>query len=325
MVKATARKPQATTATASGRPAQKIIDVEEVTPGAVDTNSAEALADALDAGVPVPGSDEAIAAEIAQSAGNDTPQGAALAKRVGGGLPAVGNYDEVSGGGVVGEFDQSDLKLPQLKIVNGSGELSQRFNQGTLIYADEVLWLPPNPDAKVAGPVMHFVPLQISKQFRENLTPEDVEEGLMPRIVNSRAEAEELTGEGTTQWVNNEKPRWSPSARCVLLLQEFEGCEHPGFCNPLDGKNWALAVYYASGVGYNESAKQIFNAAQISLKDKGRIVLHKKVWTWEVTKKKAGKFTIFVPKLRLTRDETGPDVREMAAMVNGKGTTDKEN
>src|SRR5437899_4811121 len=37
-----------------------------------------------------------------------------------------------SGGGLEGEFDRSDLKTPQLKIVNGSGELSQKFNQGSL-------------------------------------------------------------------------------------------------------------------------------------------------------------------------------------------------
>lgn len=300
-VTATIRKPAAKT-----KP--PVIDVE-ATRTDVDENSADKLAAELEAGAPVPGSEEAADAEINGSR--------AVALRPNAAVAPVGRFVEESGGGLEGEFDQSDLKLPQLKIVNGSGELSQKFNQGTLLYSDEKIWNPPDLDKGAKNPTLIFVPVTIKKQWRENLTPEEVEDGNMPRMVNSRAEAEALTGEGTTQWVGGEKPRWSPSARCVFLLQAPEGCEHPAFCNHLDGKDWALAVYYAGGMGYNESAKQIFNAAQISLKEAGKIMLHKKLWTWQVVKKTGGKFTVFVPQVRLTKEETGAEVRELCNRVLG--------
>lgn len=319
-VKASIRKP--VSASPLGKPAP-VIDVDlDTLEGAqaakkignnVDETSADELANALEAGVPVPGSDE----EVMESCGTR-----AVATRPGMSVASGGVYAAESDGGLEGDFDSGDLKLPQLKIVNGSGPLSQKFNQGSLIYADELLWMPPDLREGAKNPMMQFVPLKVQKQYRENLTQEEMEEGLMPRIVNTRQDAEELGG--STQWVNNQKPRWSPSARCIFLLRAFEGCEHPGFCHLLDDKNWALAVYYASGVGYSESAKVIFNAAQISLKENGKIVLPSKVWTFQVTKKKAGNYTIFVPSMKLTKEVTGPEVREMASRVCGARTVDGE-
>lgn len=298
MVKATVRKPAQTLAAQ-----QPVIDIEATR---VDENSAEALAAQLEAGAAVPGSEEEAEQQVEQN------RTTTLAARPPAAL--VQSYADLSGGGLEGDFDANDLKLPQLKLVNGSGELSQKYNQGTLLLADEKLWSPPNLEQGATNPSMNFVPIQVRKQFRENLTQDEVEDGAMPRTVDSRAAAEALTGKGSTEWVNGKKPKWSPSARCVFLLQAPDGAEHPNFTEEADGKQWALAVYYAGGTAYNNSAKLIFNAAQISLKDQGRIMLHKKLWTFGVVKKKAGNFMVFVPNIRLTKDETGPDVR---ALVDG--------
>lgn len=236
-----------------------------------------------------------------------------------GAKPAVSPYSSASDGGLEGEFDQSDFKLPQLKIVNGSGPLSKEYNQGTLLYADELLWGPPDIKDPKKNPIMRIVPVKAIKQWRENLTQDEVKEGIMPRVVSTREEAESLGG--TTRWIGNEKPRWSPSAKIVFLLQEPENCSHPGFSTQLDGANYAPAVYYSSGSSFKDTAGAIFNAALISLKDNGRVMLHKKFWTFQVIKKQAGDFTVFVPALRLLRDETGPELRDFVAQFNNANTS----
>jgi hypothetical protein len=233
-----------------------------------------------------------------------------------------------SGGGLEGEFEVSDLKTPQLKIVNGSGELSQKFNQGSVLFSDELIWDPPNLQPGAKNPVLFYVPLRIKKQLRENLTQDEVQEGLLPRVVNTKAEAEELSGPGCTNWINNQKPRWSPSAACLLLVQEPEHQDgvdrHAAFTTQLDGENWALAMFYAGGVAYGESARVMLSNAYTSLRDRatGRVVLHKRVWTFQVAKVKRGNFSIFVPVVRMTREETGPDAVEFINNLLGGTPTD---
>lgn len=231
-------------------------------------------------------------------------------------------------GAISGEFDRSDVKLPQFKIVNGSGELAQKFNQGALIFADERVWIPPGLSAGNKNPILHFVPLTLKKQFRENLTPEEVDEGLMPRVVGTKDEAREMGG--TTEWVKNEdgtstKPRWSPSGTCVLLIQEpeyqdrEEDDRHPGFSFTLDGKNWAVGIYYCSGTAYPEFITPIYNNSFTNLREQGRVVLHKRLWTLQVVKKKSRKatFSVFVPQIRLLRKDTGPELRDFVAEYLG--------
>lgn len=312
MVKATVRKPANPVSVGTSTPSAPRVSVGmgtirpapaiDVESTVVKTDSATELADQLEAGTSVVEDGAVVpASEVAVA-----PRATLATARA------------WSGGGFEGDWDEGDTKLPQLKIVNGSGELSKEFNQGTLLYADEKLWSPPNLEKGAKNPEMFFVPLRIDKQFRENLTPEEVDDGLMPRVVASREEAERLTGEGSTQWLNNEKPKWSPSAKCVLLMQANETNEHPGFCTPKDDKIWAMAVYYCSGTAYNHVVKTIRNTAQLSLRENGQVVLAKKIWSWEVVKAAAGKFTVFVPKVRLTKEESGPEVRELADSLNGK-------
>lgn len=312
MVKATARRP-APANSAAGQPTAptNYIDVE-ATAHVVDDKSADALAAELEAGAPVPGGDE----EVEQQTAAPAPAATALAVRP---PMAMARYSEGSGGGLEGDFDETDIRLPQLKIVNGSGELAQKFEQGTLLYGDERLWGPPSLTDASLNPTLRFVPIQLKKQWRENLTQEEVEDGAVPRTVNSVAEAEALSGIGATQWQDERKGKWSPSARCVFLLEAPADCESPAFSLALDGKQWALAVYYAGGTAYNETAKQIFNTAQISLKENGRVLLHKKVWSLKVFKKQFTKFGVYMPKIALTKDETGSGVRDLALSVTQPG------
>lgn len=231
--------------------------------------------------------------------------------------------------GIEGDWDQSDIKFPALKIVQGSGQLSQQWNTGTVILGDEEL-LPP-PDMKNPKPehTFRFVPVTLTKQFRENLSQEEASSGAIPRVVNSLAEVEALGG--TTQWINNQKPDWSPSARILLLVERPEslpgsGSDHPGFVLEFSGKLYAPAIYYAAGTSWTNFAKPLFNAALTTLMiperdEKGNIIksvsgairripyLPKSFWSWRTARKPAGDYTVFAPEVRLTRDDTSDDLR----------------
>lgn len=251
--------------------------------------------------------------------------GTALAARVHRALPVMS-----SSSGLIGEWDSGDVKFPSLKIVQGSGQLSQTFNSGTLILGDEEV-LPP-PDLKNPKPehTFRFVPVTLEKQYRENISQEEASSGAMPRIVSTLSEVEALGG--TTQWINDQKPSWGPSARILLLVERPEnvpgsGSDHPGFVLELAGKLYAPAVFYAAGSSWTNFAKPLFNAALTSLmvaerdaegvplKTPAGVIrrhpyLPKSFWTWRTVKKTAGDFVIFAPEVRLHKEETGEEIRQ---------------
>jgi hypothetical protein len=234
--------------------------------------------------------------------------------------------------GLVGEWDQSDIRFPALKIVQGSGLLSQQYNVGTLLLGDDEL-LPP-PDLKTPKPehTFRFVPVSIEKQYRENLSQEQSAAGAIPRIVLSLAEVEALGG--STQRIGDQKPSWSASARVMLLAEQPAGSQHPGFVLEFDGKLYAPAIYYASGSGYTALAKPLFNAALTTLtvverdeagnpaKGSTGIVrrlpyLPKCFWAMKVVRKPFGDFSVFAPEIRLTREETSAELREYIDTLRG--------
>lgn len=239
--------------------------------------------------------------------------------------------------GLEGDWGSDDLKFPQLKIVQGSGELSKQFDNGTIIYADEELLPPPSVKPGAVNTPIRFVPISITKQFREKLNEEQVAEGLMPRIADSVQAVEDLGG--TTRWVGSERPDnyWEPSARMILLVELPEGSQHPGFSLELDGKSYAVAVYYAAGGAFRDSAKIIFNTALSSLlvpvldgagqplKDavgriKKKVLLWKNFWALNFSKKQVGQFNVWRPTVKLqAKEETSPDVRAYCAQIANGG------
>lgn len=260
---------------------------------------------------------------------------AALAVRPPAGAVARTSYGG-EGSGIEGDWGSEDLRFPQLKIVQGSGQLSAQFDNGTVILADNILFNPPSVNPGAVNPLLYFVPLSVKKQWRENLSKEQQAEGLMPRVVDSIDEVEQLGG--STLWIGNQKPGWSPSARCLFLLEQPADVDHPNFVTELDGRNYAVAVYYAGGTAFNNSAKVIFNTGITSLqvpvldgqgqpqKDPaGRVVkrtmLYKNLWTMQWNRKQSGEYMVWQPQVRiLAKEETGPEVRSyIEGILNSQG------
>lgn len=237
----------------------------------------------------------------------------------------VERYSDISDGGLTGEFDETDLRHPLMRLVNGSGKLSESWPQGTLILGDELVL--PAPDLKVPNPkhTFRFIPLNVDKAYRENLSDEEVKAGRIARVVKSVSEVESLGG--TTQWIGDTKPDWSPTARCLLLVERPEECDHPNFAIPFGDKLYAAAVFYASNSAYRHFAQVVLNTSVTSLlvpsrDEKGEILrtpkgfpvqkiyLPKKFWTWR-TVKRSGKsgFSTFGPEIRLHKEDTGDEIR----------------
>lgn len=250
---------------------------------------------------------------------------------------AVGKYEEVSGGGLVGDWDESDLRYPYLMVVTGKGDLASQWNDGTLLLGEDELLPPPNirqPDPKHT---FRFIPISMQKRFREKISEDDRKAGVKPRIVYTVEEVTELGG--TLRWVGDEKPTWEKSARTLMLIEAPEGSQHPSFAMELGGKLYAPAVYVSNGQAFGAFAKLIFNMATstllIPVKDeKGEVLrnergfpqkrpyLPKQFWTWRLVQKPAGDFTVWVPEIRLTREETSDEIRDFIRGIVESGNAD---
>lgn len=319
---------------------EKVECVNTATPAAPaqEQDVTSIIPDTSPASTPEGQADQAPAAEEAS-----TPEGQVPAVRQSYGAPTVAGQADDSG------FDETDNKYPTLRIVAGSGKLSQMFLCGSLILGPtideaEQLFAPPDPKLR-KGAALRFVPLALRKSWRENLTEEETQEGMQPRYFRTRQEVEEAGG--TTAWLADQPPSFKPTATCIMLIEKPEGCDSPLFTTELDGKLWCPAVYYASNSAYKAFALPIHNSRRTLLqvptldaegkaqKDaRGFVLKHeympRYVWTLAVTqtvkKKDNREFTVFVPETRvLTKEETGPELRAFAeALVPTASTTDAE-
>src|SRR5262249_15143008 len=126
--------------------------------------------------------------------------------------------------GLEGDFSTDKMRAPRFQIVNGSGELAKKYNQGVTLYADEVLFGIPDLQDRSKNPVLRFIPVRIKKQFRENLTKEEIADGLTPRNLDTMAQVV-AAGGGFGYSEAGEKLRWQNSAVCLLLLEEPANCK----------------------------------------------------------------------------------------------------
>lgn len=215
-------------------------------------------------------------------------------------------------------FDEGDIRLPRLTIVNGNGKMSAQYSQGDLVYGEEVIYPSPRVNDKQ---VLRFIPLSISKQWRVNLTPEEQSAGVQSEVFANKDEALAYDPDGTFAWIGRQKPRFSPSAKCILVLEKPEGIEHLGFTFDVEGKSYAPAVYYAGGGAFNDFVLPLHNTRRFACVEKvdgvNQVVTWAKFWNLEVAKVKAGDFTVFRPKIKITNEVTAGELRALCEQVIG--------
>jgi hypothetical protein len=307
-------------------------------PGAAQPTAAPVVSSPL-AGASVATSEALVDAEVV-----DTPSSPTGPEEPTPGVPArreqYSSRTVLVGDGIDGDWSDKDVKLPQFKIVQGSGPLSQVFQNGEIIFNEETLLPPPSikPDAK--NPAIRIVPVSLKRQWVEKLTQERQDAGEQGKIVYSLQEV--LDNGGTTQWQNGERPDnfWDDGARIILLIEKPETSEHAGFNLEFGGKLYALAVWYVSGGAYRSSAKVIIGAAQSSLlvsvlDDKGqpqksptgqiikRPMVWKNFWSLNFIRKPVGPkaYMVWYPSVRLQKEETSPDIRAYVSGIAGNAAT----
>lgn len=255
----------------------------------VDENAAEHLADQLEAsGDPAP----------AETALVPAPRVAAPAR-----LSTPKDY------GFIGDFDLTDVPIPQLKIVQGAGKMSEKFNIGSVVYNDDVLFH--SHEAPLNKPLFRFIVASYHKQFRETLPKSEADAGLMPRTVSTKEEALSLGG-GFEWGRNGERPRWSPSAKLILIMEAPEGSDNPNFFIELEGKRYAPAVVYAANTAYKHFATDIFARSMMANRP-----LETLWWSFSVGKTKSGQHSVFVPNAKMVVDVVPAAVQELAQKFRG--------
>ncbi len=230
-----------------------------------------------------------------------------------------------SGGQLQGGFDRSDIKMPLIKVVQGSSTLKEEFREGDVVFGENLLL--ESPPTKGGEPQQfRFIPFMLKKQYRQNLTQEEIDDGEMPAIVDTLDEVHALGG--TTQWMGKTKPSWGPLGTVSMLIEQPEGNEDPQFSLEFDGNNFAVAQYIAGGSAYTHCPKVILNNALTMLLEpmmdpqsgkplltpsgqpRKRPVLYRAFWTFHVTRVRVRDFLIFQPRVKLLQNElASKDIR----------------
>lgn len=237
--------------------------------------------------------------------------------------PRVISFENDSDGAIVGEFTEDDFRLPQLKVVNGNGPLSKQHLQGTLLLKGKPIVASPAAlkNGETYSP-LKFVPIKVVKEFRENLSKEEMDDGLRARVVPTYEEALRIGG-GWVGYRGSEKGRWSASGQIWMLLQEPPNCDHPAFGRMLDGKNYAGCVLYTSGRAYNSAFRDIMDAAGGILRIGGKRILHAKFWSMRILLQ-GEQNPSYVPVVEVhKKEDTGTELCQYVAELRGKAQVEE--
>jgi len=155
----------------------------------------------------------------------------------------------VSGAGVVGDIDASDIEFPKLAIAQGVGPLSDNFKKGAIVLDGE------HEISDGTTPV-EFTVLRIGKFFEEKIP---FGSGEIPRIVTP---TEQKQIGGTTaghrdgdEWI---QPDWKPLADALICIK---GEDEDIFPYNFGDDRYAIAMWRIKRTAYERGAKPIFTAA----------------------------------------------------------------
>lgn len=177
--------------------------------------------------------------------------GNALVIAGGSGVPSVGQ--------IMGDFDQSDLQLPQLKIANAVGPLSLLevpVPISTIVVGsgDQWLWLWQEGCVPVGVTVVWA-----KKQFSQVKDENGNNLFDMEQVGLTFDTKDEMQAAGGTLADVPGMLVCQPQLTCLVLVRMPEGLEDDLglFGVELDGQLYMLALWYIRGSSYNECAKKI--------------------------------------------------------------------
>lgn len=223
--------------------------------------------------------------ETTSDAAGQRPLGAAQAP-----APAqeVGPYRPENA--VQGEVDASDFNIPQLKIVQSVGPLSEVFTPGLIVFGGELIIHDPDEELKPPQAPVRLTVVRIKKQYIE-----DVEYGGEERakVLDTMAQVKEAGG--YIEWgPEGERPPYSAMTTCQILIEKPETVDEAMFPFVHNGKHYAMGLWQQKGTQYTMAGKLILTASQFALKDG----LYKGSWNLTTKRQKRGTNMVQCPILK---------------------------
>ena len=206
------------------------------------------------------------------------------------------SHQPVAVGGMSGEFDKEDFRLPRMNIVQSVGDLSEDFPPGSIVLNKESLLIGAAKDPKEWTDPLEITVLSAKKQFQENI---EFDSDKSPDVVDSLAEVEERGG--WIDWRNDEKPPWRPMLTALLLIKAPNDTVADQFSIVApDGTMYEMVLWTMTGASYSRAGKAILTAGRYSLRNKetGEPQLHHGRWELRVRREKLGTYLVFVPQLK---------------------------
>lgn len=212
-------------------------------------------------------------------------------------------------------IDQSDIRLPRLKLLQGTSDkaLLAKFGFGSLLLKDDVLLATAgqnNSPAKSGR--MVFVRL-ISKTYTERVA----RYGDPSMFARSLQEVDEMGG--TTDWrlskenrkSGSNKPWFQVNANCLVLVEKPEGASDDHFPFEANGKLYCPALYSVKSFAYDRFFTVVATAKLTGELRKEGYTSRLIEYTPQIEAGK-GNAEFAVPSIKFG-DVTSPELRALAA------------
>ena len=199
-------------------------------------------------------------------------------------MPALGHID--------GEITFSDFEMPYIKIVQGIGASSLKYNEGTIVFNGSEIAAPPPKPGEYSAPLL-FTPLKGKKVYREKL-PWDDKNQKMGRIANTQQEIQNMVDE------KGERIAYAEELRLVMLIRaNNEETKAKFSLEGPDGNRYAMGMWFISGVSYG-CGRALIAACSTTL---AKCIFG---WEWklQVRKEPYGKGICYVPKIGLSTEHS---------------------
>lgn len=189
-------------------------------------------------------------------------------------------------GVITGEITRADIELPYIKIIQGIGESSLTYPEGSIVLNKQILTQTPRP-GEYSDPIYVTV-LKGKKLYRE--------------VIDWKRKPDAATMQVKTAETRAEAESWgidyTEELRCLLLVrastpemkQRFD-LEGPS------GEKYTIAMGYFAGVAWG-CGKSIIAAAASTL-SKGSYLWE---WAFKIRKEIYGKGPCYVPKINLSSE-----------------------
>lgn len=198
--------------------------------------------------------------------------------------------------GLEGEINTSDFQIPRLNIANKTGELSNEFPPGSIVFRKEVAVGNQKSPASL-------VLLRLSKKYMQRL-PYGAEE--RPKIFATSADVR--AAGGTLDITEGDMDVYDPILTLTAAVAAPEK-NHPLFTFEHKGNNYALAQMILAKSAYNNAGKQLITEAATALRT--GLAFGKYELTTSIRSNQMGSW--FTPVFRLA----GRNNEEDAAWFNG--------